>query len=43
MHDVNFLRANLDVVRAKLGQRNFSATPLDNFATLDWRRRYLIR
>ena len=43
MHDVNFLRTNLDVVRAKLGQRNFPVTTLDNFATLDERRRALIR
>lgn len=43
MHDVNFLRTNLGAVRAKLEQRDFSVTTLDNFATLDERRRTLIR
>ena len=43
MHDVNFLRTNLDAVRAKLEHRNFSVAALDNFAILDERRRALIR
>src|SRR5689334_24044803 len=43
MLDVNFLRTNLDAVRIKLEQRNFAVATLDNFATLDERRRALIR
>ena len=43
MHDVNFLRTNLDAVRAKLGQRNFPLVALDSFTALDERRRALIR
>ena len=43
MHDVNFLRTNLEAVRAKLGQRNFPLAALDSFVALDERRRTLIR
>ncbi len=43
MHDVNFLRTNLEAVRAKLGQRNFPLAALDSFVVLDERRRTLIR
>jgi seryl-tRNA synthetase len=43
MHDVNFLRTNLEAVRAKLGQRNFPLAALDSFVALDGRRRTLIR
>ena len=43
MHDVNFLRTNLEAVRTKLGQRNFPLAALDSFVALDERRRTLIR
>ena len=43
MHDINFVRANLDVVRQKLAQRNFAVAALDRFSELDERRRTLIR
>jgi seryl-tRNA synthetase len=43
MHDINFVRANLDVVREKLAQRNFAVAALDRFTELDERRRTLIR
>ena len=43
MLDINFVRANLDVVRKKLEQRNFTVTALDRFTELDERRRALIR
>lgn len=43
MHDINFVRANLDVVREKLAQRNFAVAALDRFSELDERRRTLIR
>ena len=43
MLDVNFVRANLDVVRAKLEQRGFPLDALDRFTELDERRRQLVR
>jgi seryl-tRNA synthetase len=43
MHDINFVRANLDEVRQKLAQRNFAVAALDRFSELDERRRTLIR
>src|SRR5215207_9751877 len=43
MHDINFVRANLEVVRQKLAQRNFAVVTLDRFSELDERRRTLIR
>lgn len=43
MHDINFVRANLDLVREKLAQRNFAVAALDRFSELDERRRTLIR
>jgi len=43
MHDINFVRANLAVVRQKLAQRNFAVATLDRFSELDERRRTLIR
>jgi seryl-tRNA synthetase len=43
MHDINFVRANLDLVREKLTQRNFAVAALDRFSELDERRRTLIR
>lgn len=43
MHDINFIRANLDLVREKLAQRNFAVAALDRFSELDERRRTLIR
>jgi seryl-tRNA synthetase len=43
MLDVNFVRANLELVRAKLEQRGFPLDTLDRFTTLDERRRQLVR
>src|SRR5262249_52905622 len=43
MLDVNFLRANLAVVKQKLEQRGFPLQSLDRFAELDEHRRALIR
>ena len=43
MHDMNFVRANLDVVCVKLAQRNFAVAALEHFSVLDERRRSLIR
>ena len=43
MHDINFVRVNLDLVRQKLAQRNFAVAALDRFSELDERRRTLIR
>jgi len=43
MLDINFVRANLDVVRSKLEQRGFPLDTLDRFNELDERRRALIR
>jgi len=43
MHDSNFLRANLDLVRKKLEQRTFPVATLDRFTELDDRRRLSIR
>src|SRR5436853_2457059 len=43
MLDVNFVRANLDLVRSKLEQRGFSLDALDRFTELDERRRQLVR
>jgi len=43
MLDINFVRANLDLVRQKLTQRNFAVATLDRFTELDERRRTLIR
>ena len=42
MLDINFVRANLDLVRAKLAQRGFPPDVLDRFTELDDRRRALI-
>jgi seryl-tRNA synthetase len=43
MLDINFVRANLDLVRSKLEQRGFPLDALDRFNELDERRRALIR
>ena len=43
MLDINFVRANLDLVRDKLEQRGFPLDALDRFNELDERRRALIR
>lgn len=43
MLDINFVRANLELVRTKLEQRGFPLDPLDRFNELDERRRALIR
>jgi seryl-tRNA synthetase len=43
MLDVNFVRANLDLVRRKLEQRSFPLDALDRFTELDERRRQLVR
>ena len=43
MLDVNFVRANLELVRAKLEQRGFPLEALDRFGELDARRRELVR
>src|SRR5215470_17373026 len=42
MLDVNFVRANLDLVRRKLEDRGFPADALNRFSELDTRRRALI-
>ena len=42
MLDINFVRANLDLVRSKLEQRGFPHDVLDRFTELDERRRALI-
>ena len=42
MLDINFVRANLDLVRSKLAQRGFPHDVLDRFTELDERRRALI-
>jgi seryl-tRNA synthetase len=43
MLDINFVRANLDLVRSKLEQRGFPRDALDRFNELDERRRALTR
>jgi seryl-tRNA synthetase len=43
MLDINFVRANLDLVRKKLEARGFPLEALDRFTELDERRRALIR
>ena len=43
MLDINFVRANLELVRSKLEQRGFPLDALDRFNELDERRRSLIR
>lgn len=43
MLDINFVRANLDLVREKLAQRGFPLDALDSFNELDQRRRALVR
>ncbi|HXU35968.1 MAG TPA: serine--tRNA ligase [Blastocatellia bacterium] len=43
MLDINFVRANLELVRSKLEQRGFPLDALDRFNELDERRRALIR
>jgi seryl-tRNA synthetase len=43
MLDVNFVRANFDLVRKKLEQRGFPLDALDRFTELDERRRALVR
>ena len=43
MLDVNFVRANLDLVRLKLEGRGFPLEALDRFSALDERRRQLVR
>jgi seryl-tRNA synthetase len=43
MLDINFVRANLDLVRVKLEQRGFALDALDRFNELDDRRRALVR
>jgi seryl-tRNA synthetase len=42
MLDVNFVRANLDLVRTKLEQRGFPLDALERFTALDARRRELV-
>ena len=42
MLDINFVRENLDAVRAALANRNFPAESLDKFAELDAERRRVI-
>jgi len=42
MLDINFVRANLDIIRKKLEQRAFPLNILDRFNELDERRRALI-
>ena len=42
MLDINFVRENLDAVRAALANRNFPADSLDKFAELDAERRRVI-
>jgi seryl-tRNA synthetase len=43
MLDVNYVRENLDLVRERLGTRNFDTTVLDNLTRLDTERRTLVR
>ena len=43
MLDINFVRANLDLVRTKLGTRGFPLDTLDRFRSLDAGRRELVR
>jgi seryl-tRNA synthetase len=43
MLDINFVRANLELVRSKLEQRGFPLDELDRFGELDERRRALVR
>ncbi|HEV8485199.1 MAG TPA: serine--tRNA ligase [Blastocatellia bacterium] len=43
MLDINFVRANLDLVRSKLSTRGFPLDTLDRFSSLDARRRELVR
>jgi seryl-tRNA synthetase len=43
MLDVNFVRANLDLVRQKLERRGFPLEALDRFTELDERRRQSVR
>jgi seryl-tRNA synthetase len=43
MLDINFVRANLDLVRQRLEDRGFPADALDRFTALDERRRLLVR
>ena len=42
MLDLNFVRENLDAVRAALATRNFPAGPLDKFVEIDAERRRVI-
>lgn len=42
MLDINFVRANLDTVRARLAARGFPLETLDRFTELDERRRALV-
>jgi seryl-tRNA synthetase len=42
MLDVNFVRANFDLVKKKLSERGFPEQALDRFAELDSRRRSLV-
>src|SRR5262249_1792693 len=42
MLDVNFVRANFDLVKENLGQRGFPLQALDRFSELDTRRRSLV-
>jgi seryl-tRNA synthetase len=43
MLDINYVRANLDLVRKKLEERGFPLEALDRFTDLDERRRALVR
>ncbi|HLG17509.1 MAG TPA: serine--tRNA ligase [Blastocatellia bacterium] len=43
MLDVNFVRANIDSVREKLGQRGFPLATFERFSELDQRRREVVR
>jgi seryl-tRNA synthetase len=43
MLDINFVRANLELVKKKLAERGFQSDALDQFSELDRRRRLLVR
>lgn len=43
MLDINFVRANLDLIRQQLGGRGFPSEPLERFSHLDQQRRSLVR
>jgi seryl-tRNA synthetase len=43
MLDMNFVRANFELVKRKLAERGFPSSVLDRFSELDQRRRLLVR